>query len=118
MHTGKKIKLLRNIKNITQEDLAEKINKTRALVSHIEKTGKVNHYTLLNILKVFKINEAEFETFNEEKAVKKTPAEYELKVETNILNDKVEYYQNENKLLREIIESQKELIKNLKVKNK
>jgi transcriptional regulator with XRE-family HTH domain len=116
MHTGKKIKLLRNIKNITQEELAEKINKTRALVSHIEKTGKVNHYTLLSILKIFKLSEDEFDNFNEEKAIKKNPKEIELKLESKLLNEKIDYYQNENKLLREIIENQKEIIRSLKSK--
>jgi transcriptional regulator with XRE-family HTH domain len=68
MHTGKKIKLLRNIKNITQEELAEKINKTRALVSHIEKTGKVKinrmthnlfEPTQLSGVEIFQIEEEE-----------------------------------------------------------
>ena len=86
MHSGKKIKLLRNLKNISQEQLGEKINKTRALVSHIEQSGKVNHYTLTSILKVLNISHT---------------------------LDKIEYLQKENDLLKNLVDSQKKLIEAL-----
>lgn len=46
MHLGLKIKVARVSKRLTQQDLADKINKTRPLVSYIEQTGKANYYTL------------------------------------------------------------------------
>lgn len=52
MHIGLKIKLARIAKGLTQQDLAEKIFKTRPLVSHIEQTGIVNSRTLEEIKKV------------------------------------------------------------------
>ncbi len=49
MHLGKIIKKLRIHAELTQQQLAESIGKTKALVSHIENTGKVNYYTLQQI---------------------------------------------------------------------
>ena len=63
MYIGKKIKLLRTMRGLTQEELAKKINKTRALVSYSEQTGKINHYTLQAILKALGVSEEEFEGF-------------------------------------------------------
>lgn len=42
-------------KGYTQQELAVKINRTRPLVSHIERTGKGNHYTLRSICDVLDI---------------------------------------------------------------
>jgi transcriptional regulator with XRE-family HTH domain len=61
MHIGVKIKIARITKGYTQEQLAEKINKTRPLVSHIEQTGKVNAYTLKKICQVLEISQADLE---------------------------------------------------------
>lgn len=118
MHTGKKIRLLRNIKNLTQEELAEKINKTRALVSHIEQTGKVNHYTHTVILKALNISLADFEAFNDKEVLKSTTAPYVLSEELNALKNKIEHYQKENSLLKELINSQKKIIEVLENKKK
>jgi transcriptional regulator with XRE-family HTH domain len=49
MHIGKVIKNLRVLAGLGQQQLAEKIAKTMSLVSNIEKTGKVNYYTLVQI---------------------------------------------------------------------
>ncbi len=48
-HIGQKIKAIRTIKNITQEGLGEKIWKTRALISYLERTCSVNEYTFKEI---------------------------------------------------------------------
>lgn len=56
MHLGLKIKFARMVKGITQAELAEKINKTRALVSHVEQTGQVNYFTLSAIAQALEIN--------------------------------------------------------------
>lgn len=118
MHTGKKIKLLRTLKNLTQEELAEKINKTRALISHIEQTGKVNHYTLLSILKVLDVSLPYFEDLDENGVLASTTPGYTANNELNILKEKVEHYQKENSLLKELINSQKKIIKTLELKKK
>lgn len=52
MHLGLRIKIARISKGMTQEELAEKINKTRPLISSIEQTGKANYYTLRKICDV------------------------------------------------------------------
>lgn len=118
MHIGKKIKLLRTIKNLTQEDLAEKINKTRALVSHIEQTGKVNHYTHTLILKALNISFADFEDFNDKEILKSNIIPSISAEEVSALKNKMEHYQKENFLLKELIDSQKKIIEVLENKKK
>ena len=48
------IKMLRDEKGITQQDLADKLNMNRSLLSHIE-TGKVlpSMFTLIKIARIF-----------------------------------------------------------------
>lgn len=40
---------------MTQEELALAINKTRSMVSHIERTGEANYYTLKEIARVLNL---------------------------------------------------------------
>jgi len=108
MLVGKKIKLLRALKGLTQDELADRINKTRALVSHIEQTGKVNNYTLTSIIKVLGISEEDFERFDGKTTLKPYPAQESD--ESNILRERIEHYQKENKALKELIASQKKII--------
>ena len=117
MHTGKKIKLLRNLKGISQEQLAEKIGRTRALVSHIEQTGKANYDTLLLILNYFNLTKQEFDDFEQSQFKINKIKEYKLTEQSIIqLQEKLENYQKENEILKELIESQKEMIGMLKRK--
>ena len=51
MHIGKAIKNLRQLAGLTQTQVGEGIGKTKGLISQIEKTGNVNHYTLVKIAK-------------------------------------------------------------------
>lgn len=51
MHIGKAIKNLRQLAELTQQELAGAIGKTKGLICQIEKTGKVNYYTLQKIAK-------------------------------------------------------------------
>lgn len=48
-HLGQKIRRIRALKGINQEELAFRIGKTRSLISHLERTGSVNKYTLREI---------------------------------------------------------------------
>lgn len=56
MHIGDQIKRARMMKGLTQQQLADKIHKTRPLISSIEQTGKVNIYTLKQICEVLGID--------------------------------------------------------------
>ena len=113
MHLGFKIKVARIAKGLTQQELADKINKTRPLVSHIEQTGKVNSYTLAKICKALQIDIAGLESMVNERGMpylggkEGDPAFY--KEEIKRLNGEVE-------LLKELISSQKEVIVSLREK--
>ena len=112
MHIGEKIKLLRRMKGFTQDELAEKINKTRALVSHIEQMGKVNHYTLQSVLKVLGISEDQFKSFKVKLTITHegiAKAKDENK-EAVLRAHKLEDCQKENKMLKEFVASQKKII--------
>jgi transcriptional regulator with XRE-family HTH domain len=104
MHIGKKIKIARITKGLTQEELAAKINKTRPLVSHIEQTGKANIYTLRKICSVLgtDLDELQENQFNEPR--------------TNYSKDEARRMKEEIALLKELVNSQKEIITELKLK--
>lgn len=106
MHKGEKIKLIRQLKGLTQEELAQKINKTRSMVSSIEQTGKVNHYTLLSILKVLSISEEDLHAFDGKKITNSDSG----KNEVALLKEKLENALKEIETLKELVKSQKKLI--------
>jgi transcriptional regulator with XRE-family HTH domain len=96
------------MQGLTQDQLAEKINKTRPLISSIEKTGEGHPYTINAICAALKIKPAQIETFNEKDikdfiAGKSTPNKTEL----DALNREVE-------LLKELLQSKQEQIKMLR----
>lgn len=107
MDIGKKIKVLRAKKGINQQELADLINKTRALVSHIEVTSKVNFFTLTEIANALGVNISYF-TEETNNIVNEEQSKY------SPLYEKVEKLENENKLLNQIVENQKEIIEQLK----
>ena len=119
MLTGKKIRLLRQIHGYTQEELASIIGRTRALVSHIEQSDKVNHDTLLLILKLFRLSEEEFKRFDNTDLKKPKSKDYSTNEEPVLqLKEKLTGYQKENEMLKDLVESQKEIIKLLKSSKK
>jgi transcriptional regulator with XRE-family HTH domain len=65
-HVGRKIRRYRMMKEITQKKLADMIHKERPLISHIERTGKVNHETYLAICKALNITPEALESLAEE----------------------------------------------------
>ena len=111
MDIGQKIKVLRAEKGISQQKLADLINKTRTLVSHIEVTSKVNFYTLTEIASVLDVSVSHF-TDNQGSIhiLKENKAEY------SVVSEKVKKLERENELLNEIIQNQKEIITQLKEK--
>ena len=67
-HLGEKLKKIRVLHGMSQEDLAKAIGKTRSLISHLETSGNVNKYTLQEIATVLKTDPASIENFNFENA--------------------------------------------------
>jgi len=117
MHIGEKVKLLRQINGMNQEMLSEKIGKTRALISHIEKTGKVNHETFLSIIDCFNISEQDFKNFegNDIKiGISKDKKQHEAIISE--LREVLARVKKENEMLKDIVASQKEIISLLKEK--
>jgi len=112
MHIGIHIKMARIAHGLTQEQLAEKIHKTRPLVSHIEQTGKVNSITLKSIGEVL--------NFDPEKLMEEVgepPLTYfpsTLKIRE--LEEQIRYLTNENETLRQLVKSQEEVIALMKEK--
>src|SRR6186713_1485882 len=106
MHIGLKIKMVRISKGISQQELADMINRTRPLVSHIEQTGKVNDRTFDLICKSLKISERELEGFvNEPRVPYKNH-----KMNASDVFDEVDKLKEENRILKELVQSQKEII--------
>jgi transcriptional regulator with XRE-family HTH domain len=110
---GKKIKVLRAQKGISQQELADAINKTRTLISHIEVTSKVNYFTLSEIAQVLEVDISYFTDENKSSnLMNEEGADYVS------LSEKLKKAERENELLNEIIENQKEIIAQLKEKLK
>lgn len=103
---GRRIKVARAYMGLSQGELAEKINKTRPLISHIESTGKVNSYTLQKICKVLNLEAEDLLNENDELYVSKK--DIRLKKDLLQMQEKVE-------ILEELVRSQREIISNLKV---
>jgi len=112
MEIGKKIKVLRTEKGLNQDQLAEKISRTRTLISHIERTSKVNYYTLNEIAAVLDVPVTYFTDENYElNTIEEAQEKY------NVLSEKVKMLERENELLSEIVDNQKQIINDLKQKS-
>lgn len=113
MDIGKKIKVLRAEKGISQQELADLVNKTRTLISHIEVTSKVNFFTLTEIANALDVTVSYFtDDTTAENIVKEKGVDY-LK-----LSERIKKIERENELLNEIVQNQKEIISQLKDKLK
>ena len=113
MDIGKKIKVLRAKKGISQKELADLINRTRTLVSHIEITSKVNFFTLTEIANALDVSISHFtDDFTSENVVNEKVVDY------SNLTERIIKVERENELLNEIIQNQKEIIAQLKDKIK
>ena len=112
MHLGLRIKIARISKGLKQEELAEKINKTRPLISNIEQTGKANHYTLKKICEVLDLDINELES-----SVVAEPSKlndgFQQKQLYNLTN-KIKDIEEDNHNLRSLVSAQSELIKKQK----
>ena len=109
-HIGTKVKKVRAYKGMTQEDLAKAIGKTRSLVSHFERSGSINKYTLKEIADALGTDIATLEStgnslpdfYNGDKDLKMNPLDKKSKV--------VSDHQQETKQLKEEIAFLKETI--------
>ena len=110
MNVGKKIKVLRAQRGISQQELADKINKTRTLISHIELSSKVNHYTLNEIANALGVSIDYFNSTNALNMANEGQSNY-----VN-LSECIAQLEKENALLNEIVQNQKDLIEELKKK--
>jgi transcriptional regulator with XRE-family HTH domain len=112
MHLGNTIKILRTVAGLNQGDLAEKINKTRSLVSHIEQTGKVNYYTLQLIAKALNTTVQALEQYSEDNPKSsKQPNINSFSPSINNLTIGMDELKIENQLLKdEILALQKKVI--------
>jgi len=110
---GKKIKVLRAEKGFSQQELADLINKTRTLISHVEVTSKVNFYTLTEIANALGVSVSHFtDDFTSNNIMQEDAVNY------STLSERLKKIERENELLNEIIQNQKEIISQLKAKIK
>ena len=121
MHLGEKIKKVRQLRSLTQEALGRKINLTRSAISYIEQNGKVNHQTLLNILKALNISEDDLMNFDHKAILLREPNTNSdrYKTENESLKSKVDSMIKEISTLKALVKSQQKLISMLeKLKKK
>jgi transcriptional regulator with XRE-family HTH domain len=113
MHLGKKIKIARITKGYTQQELADKIGKTRPLISAIEQTGRANNYTLKAICQALglDVDDLENDTVSDPLSTYRSKKD---KAEVDRLNAEIDKLRNEQEILKDLVGSQKEVIKMLK----
>lgn len=114
MHLGNHIKFLRTLKGITQQELAEAIHKTRPLISSIEQTGNVNELTLRKICDILEIDMQDLLQKTSDPSAQYIPIK---KANDEILSE-IKTLKEENKRLKELVDSQREIIELLKEKYK
>lgn len=68
-HQGKKVKRIRELLGIKQEDLAERLNTNQQFISRLEAKEEIDDDTLLNISKVLKIPVEAIKNFSEDAAI-------------------------------------------------
>jgi len=114
MHIGLQIKLARIAKGLTQQELAERIFKTRPLVSHIEQKGEVNEKTLADIKKVLDMPEQSDTVSEPTEGYGNGVQQKFLQQEVEHLLREIELLKSENEVLRQLTHTQKQLIEQLK----
>lgn len=107
-HIGFKIKRLRAYRGMTQEGLAKALGKSRSLVSFLERTGNVNHYTLKEICSILKTSPDELEPGLAERQ-EEQPLVHVIATKDEL----IEQLKEENRYLRETIDRQWDLLQKL-----
>jgi transcriptional regulator with XRE-family HTH domain len=107
-HVGESIKILRKLAGLSQVQLADKIGKTRGLISIIEKQGKVNYYTLRAIAVALDTSADFIENYQKGQVVINKNVLHENQNEYVPLN--VSSLLREIELLKQVIEQQRKVI--------
>jgi transcriptional regulator with XRE-family HTH domain len=108
-HLGEKLKKIRVLHGMSQEDLAKAIGKTRSLISHLETSGNINKYTLQEIAAALKIDTSTIENFNYENA----NVVRDLDSTTEYKKDEIQKLKEEIIDLKATIKKQWKIIQNL-----
>jgi transcriptional regulator with XRE-family HTH domain len=105
-HVGDAIRILRTLAGMSQTELADKIGKTRGMVSHIERQGKVNHYTLKDIANALNSTVEQIEQYHN------TKHEKFFGLDSNVekVNPTIHQLEREIELLKELVNHQKKII--------
>ena len=114
MHIGKYIKVARISIDMTQQELADKVYKTRPLISSIEQTGKVNELTLRKICEVLEVDMDDLLQKTKDPSTQYTSIK---KANNDVLSEN-KSLKEENQRLKELVDSQREIIELLKEKYK
>ena len=110
MHLGTQIKIARISAGLTQQDLADKVHKTRPLISSIEQTGRVNDVTLKKICQVLDLDINELKTANNVIVNQFVSAKQRFEeLQRENINLKLEIAS-----LKDLVDTQKDLIELLK----
>ena len=102
-HVGNVIRILRTLAGMSQTQLADEIGKTRGMVSHIERQGKVNHYTLKDIAKALNTTVEWIEQY----PITKNERVFDTEDTIDILTTKIQQLQREIELLNDLVNPQK-----------
>ena len=106
------------MKGMTQQELAEKIGKTRSLVSHFETSGIINKYTLQEIadalqIKIEKLQGGSSEHYQapeDDETITEKEFQYKL---TPALQQLIDKYKEEVSFLKDTINNQWKLLHEL-----
>lgn len=110
MHLGRQIKIARISAGLTQQDLADKVHKTRPLISSIEQTGRVNDVTLKKICQVLDLDINELKTADNVMVNQFVSAKQRFEeLQRENINLKLEIAS-----LKDLVDTQKDLIELLK----
>jgi transcriptional regulator with XRE-family HTH domain len=105
-HVGNTIRILRTLAGMSQTQLADEIGKTRGMVSHIERQGKVNHYTLKDIAKALNTTVERIEQY----PITKNERVFDTEDTIDKLTTKIQQLQREIELLNDLVNHQKKII--------
>lgn len=102
-HIGKHIQKLREAADMSQDQLAEKIGKSKSLISFVENKGKVSDKTLDLIAKALKVPFDNLKVFPiiDLESQKQSQDQYKLRISE---------LERETELLRSIIDKQEKII--------
>lgn len=110
-HAGTRLKKLRALQGLTQEELAEKIGKTRTLISYFERTGNINKYVAGEIAEALGVDAALLEENGIQQNIED---QFSLQANKQIpLQTLLDQHQEEVKFLKDTINHQWQLLHEL-----